>query len=91
LLIACQRYERHNDRLPAKLDALMPEFIEAVPKDPFDGQPLRYAPERRIVWSVGENLKDDGGSKMHMDGSGETDQCRKMLDYVMDLPPLPKP
>ena len=91
LLIACQRYERRNGRLPAKLDELAPEFIEAVPKDPFDGQPLRYSAERRIVWSVGKNLKDDGGSKMYINGGGETDNRRKMLDYVIDIPPLPKP
>ena len=90
LLIACQRYERRNGRLPAKLDDLVPEFIEAVPKDPFDGQPLRYSAERRIIWSVGKNLKDDGGSKMDSNGGGETDNRRKMLDYVIDIPPRPK-
>jgi hypothetical protein len=90
LLIACQRYERRNGLLPAKLDDLVPEFIEAVPKDPFDGQPLRYSAERRIIWSVGKNLKDDGGSKMDSNGGGETDNRRKMLDYVIDIPPRPK-
>ena len=90
LLIACQRYERRNGKLPLKLSDLVPEFIEAVPKDPFDGQPLRYSAERRIVWSVGKNLKDDGGSKMDIEGGGETDNRRKMLDYVIDIPPLPK-
>ncbi len=90
LLIACQRYERKNDHLPAKLDDLVPEFIEAVLKDPFDGQPMRYSAERRIVWSVGENLKDDNGSKMDIHGGGEADRPRKMLDYVIEFPPLPK-
>lgn len=90
LAIACQRYERKNGRLPAKLDDLAPEFIEAVPSDPFDGQPLRYSRERRIVWAVGENLKDDGGAKTDSHGGGETAVRRRMLDYVMNLPVSPE-
>ena len=39
----------------------MPEFLDSVPVDDFDGQPLRYLPEQKTVYSVGENLKDDGG------------------------------
>ena len=61
--------------------------VEAVPLDPFDGQPLRYSKERRIIWSVGENLRDDGGSKMDTrGGGGEAQSWRCMLDYVTDLP-----
>jgi len=91
LLIACQRYERRNGHLPAKLDDLVPALIEAVPRDPYDGQPLRYAADRRIIWAVGENLKDDGGSKMNITGSGEMVVKRMMLDHVIDIPPLIKP
>jgi len=91
LLIACQRYERQNGRLPTKLDDLVPAFVEAVPRDPFDGQPMRYSAERRIVWSVGKNLKDDNGSKLDSSGNTMDDAYRKkMLDYVIDIPPLPK-
>jgi hypothetical protein len=34
-----------------------------VPEDPFDDQPLRYrlTPEQACVYSVGPDLKDDGG------------------------------
>ena len=47
--------------LPATLDALVPKYISAVPRDPFDGKPLRYDSKKKIVYSVGYNLKDDGG------------------------------
>lgn len=33
-----------------------------APLDPFDGAPLRWDPARGIVYSVGANLRDDGGS-----------------------------
>jgi len=61
--LAVERYRLKYGRAPARLDDAAPEFIEAVPVDPFDGKPLRY--ERRgegyVVYSVGENGKDDGG------------------------------
>ena len=48
-------------KLPETLDALVPEYIDAVPADDFDGQPMRYSPEKKLIWSVNENLEDDGG------------------------------
>lgn len=89
LAIACQRYEPKTGHLPEKLDDLVPTFIEAVPADPFDGQPLRYSRARRIVWSVGENLRDDNGSKADSRGGGVAKSRRWMLDYVIDLPAAP--
>lgn len=88
ILIALRRYERRNGHLPEKLDELVPEFIEEVPRDPFDGQSLRYSRERRILWAVGENLRDDGGSKKDRKSGEETVNRRRMLDYVIDLPAL---
>lgn len=94
LLIALRRYERAKGSLPDRLDDLVPGFIEAVPADPFDGQPLRYSRERRIIWAVGENLRDDGGSKMDSRTNAETENPRHMLDYVIAVPeiqiPLPQ-
>ncbi|MEI6211634.1 MAG: hypothetical protein WCR06_08405 [bacterium] len=88
LLIALRRYERANGSLPDRLDDLVPGFIEAVPADPFDGQPLRYSSERRIIWAVGENLRDDGGSKRDSRTNAETENSRHMLDYVIAVPEL---
>lgn len=41
----------------------------AVPLDPFDGKPFRYDPKRGVVYSVGKNLVDNGGSAMLLEGS----------------------
>jgi len=32
-----------------------------VPEDDFSGKPLRYDLDKRLIYSVGEDLEDDGG------------------------------
>ncbi|HXE42262.1 MAG TPA: hypothetical protein VN516_04475, partial [Candidatus Baltobacteraceae bacterium] len=65
--IAIKRYQLQHNKLPDTLDKLMPEFLAAVPLDPIDGQPLRYRPNadgRFLLYSIGENGKDDGGDPL---------------------------
>lgn len=71
--IACS-VEMHylkRGRYPDTLDALVPEFLKAIPTDPMDLKPMRY---RRtdsgsfIVWSVGDNGIDDGGVSRRITG-----------------------
>jgi len=64
LLMALKAYELEHGALPETLDALTPDIIESIPADPFDGKPMRYDSERRIVYSVGEDLEDQGGSEL---------------------------
>ncbi len=61
LIGSINRFERRTGNYPETLDALVPEYLEAVPRDPFDGQPFRYNPARGVVYSVGKNLEDGGG------------------------------
>ena len=63
LQIACKLYKRKYGKYPKKLQQLVPEFIDAVPIDPFDGKPFRYSYENKIVYSVGPDLKDSGCTK----------------------------
>jgi len=74
LVVACNRFEREEGRWPESLQELVPEYLDAVPVDPFDGELFRYSPEKSIVYSVGRNLTDEGGSSMMPDGKveGET-------------------
>ncbi len=60
---ALRHYYDDHRTLPSTLAALVPEYLPAVPVDPFDGQPLRYDPARGLIYSVGTDLKDNGGSK----------------------------
>jgi hypothetical protein len=78
VILALRAYQLAHGSLPADLNALVPEFLDKVPVDDFDGQPLRYSPERKIVYSVGNNLKDDGGD----DRESKTDFSNRHLDLV---------
>jgi hypothetical protein len=65
-VIACalERYRLANGKLPAALDALMPQFLDKVPLDVCNGLPLVYKPGNGrdfILYSVGWNGTDDGG------------------------------
>jgi len=62
VIVAIKAFKMKTGRLPKTLDELVPEYLAAVPLDDFDGKPLRYSPEKKILYSVGKNLKDVGGS-----------------------------
>ncbi|MHC4395083.1 MAG: hypothetical protein ACYS1A_05455 [Planctomycetota bacterium] len=67
LAIAIERYRRAHGQLPGSLDDVVPAYIETVPLDPFTGKKLlyHYDKESYVVYSVGLNRQDDGGSVMH--------------------------
>jgi hypothetical protein len=64
--VACGlgRYRLANGQFPDTLEALVPKYIEKLPYDVINGQPLKY---RRtddgqfVLYSVGLNETDDGG------------------------------
>jgi hypothetical protein len=63
--LATERFRvAHANALPDSLSQLTPQFLDAVPADPFDGQPLRYtkgSPRGFTVYSIGKNRTGDGG------------------------------
>ncbi|HEX5104467.1 MAG TPA: hypothetical protein VFV87_11680 [Pirellulaceae bacterium] len=64
MLLALRRYEIAHGSLPVDLQTAAAESVlKAVPLDPYDGQPLRLATVggQPTVYSVGKDLKDDGG------------------------------
>jgi hypothetical protein len=62
--LATYRFQASHGRLPAKPDELVPEFIPAVPQDPFDGKPLRMKKTARglVLYSIGPDMTDNGGA-----------------------------
>jgi len=60
-LFRIKSYWQDNHVLPPSLEELGPEYLKEVPLDPFDGQPIRYSPEKAIIYSVGDDLIDNGG------------------------------
>ncbi len=43
--VALERYRRQHQTLPETLDPLVPEFISAIPANPFNGHPIAYERE----------------------------------------------
>jgi len=72
LLLALKIYKMRHDKLPESLSELVPEFFSQVPIDDFDGKPFRYLPDKKIIYSVGPDLKDSGG-EARRNGSDDYD------------------
>jgi len=65
--LAIERYRLAGGKLPETLGELVPTYLDAVPKDPFDGQELRFRRLEKgyVVYSVGEDGNDDGGQELN--------------------------
>ena len=63
--LAIERYRLAAGKLPDTLNDLVPDYLDAVPKDPFDGNELRYKRLEPgfVVYSIGEDLIDDSGKE----------------------------
>jgi len=57
--LAAERFRLKNQRWPDSLQALAPEFLPQVPRDPYDGEPLRLRATKNgvVIFSPGP----DGG------------------------------
>ncbi|NOT00335.1 MAG: hypothetical protein HOP29_06875 [Phycisphaerales bacterium] len=93
--LAAERFRMTMGRFPAELDELVPEYLATVPRDPFDGQPLRMAvtADGITIYSVGENESDDGGDVAKEDASRSPDVGFRLLrpelraNRITDDPP----
>jgi len=65
LAAAAQAYRLAHGDYPPSVSALVPEFLPALPIDPYDRQPLRGHRDGDVflVWSIGPDLHDDQGLK----------------------------
>jgi hypothetical protein len=72
--IAIERYRLATGNLPDGLADLLPAYLDAIPKDPFDGKDLRYRKLDAgfVVYSVGKDERDDGGKKRRGERFGFT-------------------
>ncbi|MHB1079500.1 MAG: hypothetical protein ACYC67_08850 [Prosthecobacter sp.] len=62
--IALERFFLKHAKYPAALQELVPDFVAAVPRDPWDAKELRYRTTpagRYTLWCVGLDGVDDGG------------------------------
>ena len=80
IALAIERFRLANSNaLPATLDALVPNYCPASPRDPFDDQPLRYKklPRGYVVYSIGADGVDNGGA--------ERTNRKNMSDYDLTI------
>ncbi|MFC1635201.1 hypothetical protein ACFL5Z_10185 [Planctomycetota bacterium] len=63
--LAVQRYRLATGAIPDTLSQLVPAYLDVVPKDPFDGNELRYKKREAgfVIYSINEDLSDDGGAE----------------------------
>lgn len=65
LALAIERFRSQRGSLPTTLDDLVPGYFDSLPLDPFSGKSLLYRntdANEYVVYSVGSNGLDDGGS-----------------------------
>ncbi|GEM_PF-2429693 len=83
LMIGLRLYEFKNGNLPETLEELVPAIFPELPLDPFSGLPFRYDRERALIWSVGPDRVDQGGSVLDRYGDAGTDA--DSVDQVFSL------
>lgn len=63
--LALKSFQHERNVVPQSLDELVPDYLADVPYDPYDAGPLTYRKlndDRYLLYSVGQNGKDDNGS-----------------------------
>ncbi len=62
-LIAVERFRMKHGKWPAKLSEVVPEFLDRLPTDPFDGTPIKMVrtSDGIIVYTVGNDKVDNSG------------------------------
>ena len=55
-IVAAALFKRKTGAFPRNLSELVPEYLPAVPRDPFtQGEEMKYDAARGIIWTVGQN------------------------------------
>jgi len=94
--VALEHYRRQEGRFPDSLDASTPRYLPSIPRDIFDGEPIRYARrgDSYVLYSIGGDGDDDGGAPA-LDNQGDRDSRVMRLggrvdgDWIL-FPPEPR-
>ncbi len=88
--IALERYRLRHGKYPGQLADLTPDLLSKVPLDFMDGKQLRYRLRDEgtfLLYSVGEDGKDDGGDGSPPQGSTMANKpWYRMRDAVWPVP-----
>jgi hypothetical protein len=92
--IALKRYQLQHGNYPVKLADLVPDFVPELPRDPMDGQPLRYKLKEDgtfLLYSIGEDGLDDGGDPSSKANANATSfSWQRGRDLVWPQPAKPE-
>jgi hypothetical protein len=86
---ALERYRLRRGNYPPDLTALTPELLPTVPRDPVDGQPLRYRVNSDgsfVLYCIGADGKDDGGNPVPPPGETPSAMWQRGRDWVWPQP-----
>jgi hypothetical protein len=88
ITLALRLHQLDHGRRPASLDELVPDYLRALPADPFrrDGAPPGYRPraEHPLLYCLGQDRSDDGGS-FAVDRQGAHDtHCLADMVFFLD-------
>ncbi|MEA2092894.1 MAG: hypothetical protein U9P61_02925 [Patescibacteria group bacterium] len=61
-MMGIRAFKNDHGKYPDSLDELVPVYLPSIPIDPFDENPIRYSPEKKIIYSIGRSMEDLGGS-----------------------------
>lgn len=66
LALALKMHKRDKGFYPDALGAIVPEYVDQLPLDPFSGEDYLYRlqDDGFLLYSIGENEKDDGGAPL---------------------------
>ncbi len=61
--VAIERYRLAKGERPKDLGELIPDYLDQVPVDPYDEQPIRYRPDEigYVLYSLGPDAQDNEG------------------------------
>lgn len=76
-ILAIKAFKNDRGNYPTSLSELVPRYLASVPVDPFDGRALKYSSGKKVVYSVGQDGQDSGGSI--------GDDWRKMADPTFKI------
>jgi hypothetical protein len=74
--IAIRRHQLdHAGQPPDSLQDLVPSYLNTIPRDIMDGQPLRYRRDGQnfLLYALGQNGEDDGGNPVSPSGKRRRD------------------
>ena len=88
LAFALAGYRADHHEYPKTLAELVPAYVDALPKDPFSDGELQYKSENGgyLLYSVGENGRDDGGRNENEYPAAEQRRARDWDDISIRIP-----